>query len=126
MSKLDSDKMGKTKIDNPLLMLQVTSIQQKFMMPQEVPAPPVFERPKAYGWHSVVFPNVHDENTILELWLDRVYKWLNERNIKAYFWCYAHGVEKKQANRISPVFFFKDDIHAAAMMWLFNGELVPA
>lgn len=111
-------------LSNQLLHVQVTSVKQSFMHPKELPKPPEFERPTAYGWHSVVFPDVHDENTVLELWLDEAYKWLKARDIKAVFWCYAHGTEKKQQNRISPVFFFKDDLHAAAMMWRFKGELV--
>jgi hypothetical protein len=110
------------KDENPLLLVQVTTIEQKFVFAKEIPASPVFERPTAHGWTSVVFPNIHDQNTILETWLDEVHKWLRDRDIKAVFWCYAHGVEKKQMNRLSPVFFFKDSLEAASMMWRFKGE----
>lgn len=84
----------------------------------------VFERPTPHGWYTVVFPKVHDQNTILELWLDQVHEWFKLRDIKQKFWCFAHGVEKKEMNRISPVFFFKDEMDAASMMWRFNGELL--
>jgi hypothetical protein len=83
-----------------------------------------FERRVCHGWHAVVFPTVHDQNTVLELWLYDVFEWMKMRGFTDYFWCYAHGIEKKDQNRLSPAFFFKDEMHACNMMWRFKGEIV--
>jgi len=83
-----------------------------------------FERPNVYGWHTVVFPKIHDGNTNLEIWQQEVYKWFVLRGIIKYTSCYAHGIEKKEQNKISPVFFFKDEFEAAQMMWRFAGEVL--
>ena len=122
MAKQDSKPVKPAKLTDPLLMRQVTSVQQRFVMPADMPAVPKFERPKAHGWYSIVFPSIHDENTVLELWMDEVYEWLKMRGVKAYFSCFAHGTEKKEWNRISPVFFFKDELAAVSCMWRFKGE----
>jgi hypothetical protein len=124
MAKSDAKPTKPVKLDDPLLMVQVTSVQQRFVKPSELPAQIEFERPTAYGWHTVVFPLIHDENTVLELWNNEVFEWIKDQEITRYFWCYAHGVEKKLQNRISPVYFFKDSLNAARMMWRFKGELM--
>jgi hypothetical protein len=93
------------------------------MLKQEEKRVIEFERPLCYGWTTVVFPQVHDENTVLEIWIADAFAWIDEHKINKLFWTFAHG-KKKDGERISPMFFYKDRMDAIHMKWRFNGELV--
>lgn len=87
----------------------------------------LFERPTPHGWHTVAFPLVHDQNTVLELWLDEARKWINERGISRWTFAFAHGLPaKKHGERISPIFFFRDSFDANRFAWRFKGEELKA
>ena len=90
----------------------------------------VFERPRPFGWHAVVFPQIHDQNTNIELWIESVYAWLDMRCIDRHglFWALAHEKRKRKkgeeeaVDHVSPVFFFLDKWSAIQMKWRFSGE----
>lgn len=89
--------------------------------------PPVeiipFEQINPCGWYSVSFPLVHDQNTIIDLWLEEARKWINENNITRWTFSFAHGLPaKKHGERISPVYYFREEMAAARFGWRFKGE----
>ncbi len=96
-----------------------------FQKPKEEVIP--FEQPMAYGWITVAFPNIHDQNTVLELWLDEARKWINASGITQWSFAFAHGLPaKKHGERISPVFFFRVPMEASRFGWRFKGEELKA
>lgn len=92
------------------------------VMPEAEKIP--FERPNPNGWFTVMFPKVHDQNTNIDLWFRDVSDVINKEKWGPNFSTFVHGVGKKHADRISPVFFFRDIMHAMQVVWRFNGELV--
>lgn len=78
--------------------------------------------PKPVGWFVVTFPNVNDTTVHMESWLDTTLDWIRMRDIRSYSWTFLHGL-KKESDRISPIFYFRNQIDAARMMWRFSGVL---
>lgn len=105
--------------------------QQKQKQPQGKPAgkaeekePVVYERPTPYGWYTVVFPKINSEQDYhMALWLDEALAWVRQQEIKEFSWTFAHGT-KKDGDKTSPVFFFKDRYQALRSSWRLSGELV--
>ena len=86
-----------------------------------------FERPTAYGWYTAAFPEIHDQNTILEIWLDDARKWINDEKIDRWTFGFAHGLPmKKNGDRLSPLFFFREEMDAYRFVWRFRGEVLKA
>jgi hypothetical protein len=83
----------------------------------------VFPRPTAYGWYTVVFPHIHDQNMLLDLWVDQVLAWCRAHSIQGYYWLFERGT-KKDGDRMSPVFFFRERLDAKRIEWRFSGETI--
>lgn len=84
-----------------------------------------FERPTPYGWYTVAFPEIHDQNTILEIWLNEARLWINEKGIERWSFAFAHGLPvKKNGERLSPLFFFREEMDAYRFCWAFKGEVL--
>lgn len=107
--------------------------QQKQKQPQGKPAgkpgvegkePVVYERPTPYGWYTVVFPKINSEQDYhMALWLDNALNWVRKQEYNQFFWTFVHGT-KKDGDKTSPVFFFKDRYEALRSCWHLSGELV--
>jgi hypothetical protein len=91
---------------------------------KEEKEPVVYERPRAYGWYTVVFPQINsDLDYHMALWLDNALSWVRAQGIKQFSWTFAHGT-KKDGEKTSPVFFFKDLYQARQTSWYLSGELL--
>jgi hypothetical protein len=107
--------------------------QQKQKQPQGKPAgkpgleekePVVYERPTPYGWYTIVFPRITSEQDYhMALWVDEALSWVRTNIKQPFFWAFAHGT-KKDGDKTSPVFFFKDREEALRTSWYLSGELV--
>ncbi len=78
--------------------------------------------PRPKDWFVVTFPKVNDTVVDMEAWLDTALNWMRAYDIRAYSWTFLHGL-KKESDRISPIFYFRNQIDAASMMWRFSGVL---
>jgi hypothetical protein len=91
---------------------------------KEEKEPVVFERPRPYGWYTVVFPQINsDMDYHMALWLDNALMWVRAAGIKQFSWTFVHGT-KKDGEKTSPVFFFKDRYQALQSVWRLSGELI--
>lgn len=60
----------------------MTKQKQQITQLEEPPVEIIpFEQTNPCGWYSVTFPLIHDQNTIIDLWLEEARKWINENNI---------------------------------------------
>jgi hypothetical protein len=84
----------------------------------------VYERPKPYGWFTVVFPKItSDQDYHMALWLNDALAWVREAGFTRFSWTFVHGT-KKDGEKTSPVFFLKDRYEALQCVWRLSGELV--
>jgi hypothetical protein len=92
---------------------------------KEDPKPVVYERPHPYGWFTVLFPKINNEHDDyhMALWLDAALAWVRQQETKCFSWTFVHGT-KKDGEKMSPVFFFKDRYEALQCVWRLSGELV--
>lgn len=109
--------------DNKQPPMKPGKVDPLFQKPEKEVIP--FERPTPHGWYTVVFPEVDDRDTVMELWLDEARKWINESNITKWTSAFAHGLPpKKHGERISPVFYFREEMDAYRFCWRFKGEVL--
>jgi hypothetical protein len=94
-------------------------------VPKEEQKVVVYERPNPHGWFTVLFPKINNEydDYHMALWLDDALAWVRKQETKCFSWTFVHGT-KKDGEKMSPVFFFKDRYSALQCVWRLSGELV--
>lgn len=102
---------------------QLKKLDPLFQKPKVELVP--FERPTPFGWYTAAFPEIHDQNTILEIWLDETRSWINNEKIERWTFSFAHGLPvKKNGERLTPMFFFREEMDAYRFVWRFRGEVL--
>jgi hypothetical protein len=64
--------------------------------------------PMPIGWHVVVFPDVIDNKVDIDQWTADACKWLKDWSVTGTFWAFLHGVNGKERERLSPIFYFSE------------------
>jgi len=125
MAEQDQQKNQKQKQQQKPQKQKQPAESAKQVEKKEEPKPVVYERPTPYGWLTVMFTQINNEHDDyhMALWLDDALAWVRELNVKCFSWTFVHGT-KKDGEKMSPVFFFKDRYEALQCVWRLSGELV--